>query len=112
MASGVPVISTEISGIPELIESERDGLLVPPNEPGRLANAMERILASPELGEHLARSARAKIEAQFSLDHGTAELLAAFQYRITGKESLPQSPPVRAAVTTGRRDEDPVSVRR
>jgi glycosyltransferase involved in cell wall biosynthesis len=112
MASGVPVISTEISGIPELIESERDGLLVPPNEPGRLANAMERILASPELGEHLARSARAKIEAQFSLDHGTAELLAAFQYRITGNESLPQPPPVRATVTTGRRDEDPVSVRR
>jgi glycosyltransferase involved in cell wall biosynthesis len=78
MASGVPVISTEISGIPELIASERDGLLVPPNEPSKLADAMERILASPELGERLSRSARSKIETQFSLDHGTAELLGGF----------------------------------
>ena len=112
MASGVPVISTEISGIPELIESERNGLLVSPNEPGKLAGAMERILASPELGERLASSARAKIEAQFSLDHGTAELLAAFHTRITDQEPLPQPAPVRAAVTPGRHDEDPVSVRR
>lgn len=112
MASGLPVISTEISGIPELIEPEGDGLLVPPNDPGKLANAMERILASPELGERLAHTARAKIEAQFSLDHGTAELLAAFQYRITDNEPLPQPTEVRDAVNTGRRDEDPVPVRR
>jgi glycosyltransferase involved in cell wall biosynthesis len=112
MASGLPVISTEVSGIPELIESEGDGLLVSPNKPDKLANAMERILASPELGERLARSARAKIEAQFSLDHGTAELLAAFQYRRNDKQPLPQPTEVRDALTTGMRDEDPVSMRR
>jgi glycosyltransferase involved in cell wall biosynthesis len=82
MASGVPVISTAISGIPELIQSECDGLLVPPNSPAILADAIERALASAGFSERLARAARAKIEGQFSLDHGTAELLAAFGHRI------------------------------
>src|SRR3989441_2930332 len=35
MSGGVPVVSTPVSGIPELIESERDGLLVPPSNPAR-----------------------------------------------------------------------------
>lgn len=112
MASGVPVISTKISGIPELIESERDGLLVPPNDPVVLADAIERIFTSPDLGERLARSARTKIEAEFSLDHGTAELLAAFQYGMIEQKRPAQPAPMGTTEIAGRRDEDPVSLRR
>ena len=79
MGSGVPVVSTPVSGIPELIESERDGLLVPPNDPARLADALDRLLASAELRERLGRAARAKIEAHFSLDRSATQLLALFQ---------------------------------
>ena len=43
MASGAAVISTTVSGIPELIEHERDGLLVPPGDPLALADAIERL---------------------------------------------------------------------
>jgi glycosyltransferase involved in cell wall biosynthesis len=111
MASGVPVVSTEVSGVPELIESERDGLLVSPNNPTLLADAMERVLASTEFGERLARAARAKIEAQFSLDHGTTELLATFQHGITEEKWLARAAPIGTAVTAGRSDEDPVSLR-
>ena len=111
MASGVPVISTEVSGVPELIESERDGLLVSPNNPTLLADAMERVLASSEFGERLARSARAKIEAQFSLDHGTTELLATFQHGSTEEKWLARAAPIGTTVTAGRSDEDPVSLR-
>src|SRR5205814_6559559 len=62
MASGVPVVSTPISGIPEVINSEQEGLLVPPNRPAQLADALERLLNSPELRERLAFAARAKID--------------------------------------------------
>src|SRR2546425_8169891 len=79
MSGGVPVVSTPVSGIPELIESERDGLLVPPNNPARLAEALDRLLTQPELSEHLARAARAKIEAQFSIHRSSTQLLALFQ---------------------------------
>jgi len=78
MASGVPVISTPISGIPELIESGRDGLLVPSNDPAALAAAIEALLASQELRERLASAARAKIETSFSLDASAERLLALF----------------------------------
>jgi len=79
VASGVPVVSTHVSGIPELIESEHGGLLVEPNNPGMLADALDRILQSPELRARLTRAARAKLEAHFSLDQCSAGLLALFQ---------------------------------
>lgn len=78
MASGVPVLSTPVSGIPELIESGRDGLLVPPNDPAALAEAIDKLLASQELRERLARAARAKIESSFSLDASAERLFALF----------------------------------
>jgi glycosyltransferase involved in cell wall biosynthesis len=79
VASGVPVVSTPVSGIPELIESEQGGLLVEPNNPGMLADALDKVLQSPELRARLTRAARAKLEAHFSLDHCSARLLALFQ---------------------------------
>jgi glycosyltransferase involved in cell wall biosynthesis len=79
MASGVPVVATQVSGIPELIESERDGLLVEPNRPGMLADALERLLTQPELCERLARAARARIETSFSIDQSSRRMLALFR---------------------------------
>jgi glycosyltransferase involved in cell wall biosynthesis len=79
MASGVPVVATPISGIPELIETELQGLLVPPNSPEMLADALDRLLTQPELCGRLALAARAKVEARFSSDGNSARLLALFQ---------------------------------
>jgi glycosyltransferase involved in cell wall biosynthesis len=79
MASGVPVVATPVSGIPELIEAEREGLLVPQGSPARLADALERLLTEPELRGRLARAALAKVEACFSIEGGSTRLLALFQ---------------------------------
>jgi glycosyltransferase involved in cell wall biosynthesis len=65
MALGVPVVSTVVSGIPELIEHERTGLLVPPGNAVALADALERVLDSPELGRRLAASAMQDVRARF-----------------------------------------------
>ncbi len=97
MASGVPVVSTPVSGIPELIESGLDGLLVPPNDPAALAEAIDKLLASQELRESLARAARAKIESSFSLDASAEHLLALFRER-----EHPSSLDHNAAVAAGR----------
>jgi glycosyltransferase involved in cell wall biosynthesis len=96
MASGVPVVSTPISGIPELIESGLDGLLVPPNNPAALAEAIDKLLASQEMRESLARAARAKIESSFSLDASAERLLALF-----GEPERPSSLDLDAAVAAG-----------
>ena len=87
MASGSPVVSTAVSGIPELVESEHDGLLVAPSNPRALAEALDRLLGDPGLGERLARAARAKIEESFSVDRGVARLVALFERARTNASS-------------------------
>lgn len=76
MAIGVPVVSTEVSGIPELVRHERTGLLVPPRDPQALAGALARLLAAPDLAARLARDARALLELDFNLWETTRKLHA------------------------------------
>lgn len=49
MASGVPVIATQIAGIPELVEHGKSGLLVPPGDSGALTDAIENLMANGAL---------------------------------------------------------------
>ncbi|HQT45814.1 MAG: colanic acid biosynthesis glycosyltransferase WcaL [Acidocella sp. 20-63-7] len=74
MATGVPVVSTAISGIPEIIRDGETGLLVPPREPAILSVAMARMLADPASGQAMARAARARLESEFDLWRTTTRL--------------------------------------
>ena len=62
MACGLSVVSTRVGGIPYLLEDERDALLVPPDDPGAMADAVRRLLTEPGLSGRLSRNARAKSE--------------------------------------------------
>ena len=67
MASGVPVVSTRLSGIPELVRDGDTGLLAAPGDPASLAAAMRAAIASP--AETLARARRARelVEREYDL---------------------------------------------
>ncbi len=65
MAMGVPVVSTNISAIPELIENEVSGLLVPPGNAEALADAMARLLNDGALRSRIAANARRKVKKYF-----------------------------------------------
>jgi colanic acid/amylovoran biosynthesis glycosyltransferase len=67
MASGVPVVATRLSGIPELVQDGVTGLLVEPHDPDGLAAALERLLTDDALAAGLAQGARALVERSFSL---------------------------------------------
>jgi colanic acid/amylovoran biosynthesis glycosyltransferase len=67
MASGVPVVASRLSGVPELVEDGVTGLLVTPGEPSALAAAMARILDDDALAAELTRTARERVERSFSL---------------------------------------------
>jgi glycosyltransferase involved in cell wall biosynthesis len=62
MACGLCVVSTNVGGIPYLLEHERDALLVPPDNPEAMAKAVHRILTEPGLAESLSQNARKKVE--------------------------------------------------
>jgi glycosyltransferase involved in cell wall biosynthesis len=57
MAAGVPVVATNVGGIPETIRDGVDGLLVPPGDAETLASALSRILDEPELAQRLSDAA-------------------------------------------------------
>ena len=58
LAAGKAVVATRVGGTPEMLEGGRLGLLVEPNDPGALAEALGRLLADPALREELGRRAR------------------------------------------------------
>jgi glycosyltransferase involved in cell wall biosynthesis len=62
MAVGRPLIGTRSGGIPDLIDDGRTGILVAHGDPGSLARALQRLLASPELRRRMSDAARSKFE--------------------------------------------------
>ena len=67
MAMELPVVSTKTVGIPELIEHNKEGLLVEQKNPKELAHALEMLLLNKELRSELGRAARKKIEREFNI---------------------------------------------
>jgi glycosyltransferase involved in cell wall biosynthesis len=62
MACGLCVVSTNVGGIPYLLEHDVDALLVPPNDATAMAAAVKRVLTEPGLAERLSLNARRKVE--------------------------------------------------
>ena len=66
-ASGRPVIASRVEGLSGLIEDGHTGLLVPPNQPQALADALALLLVSPALCLQMGRQARVRCEEHFTL---------------------------------------------
>jgi glycosyltransferase involved in cell wall biosynthesis len=79
MACGLPVVSTHVSGIPELVESGRDGILVPAGNTEMLAEALDRLLVNGDLRETLGAAACEKVVKRFSVERSVTELLGLFR---------------------------------
>lgn len=67
MAHGVPVVASNVGGIPEAIVDGDSGLLVPPNDSSRLAMALAGLLAEPERARQLGQRGRERVAAEFSV---------------------------------------------
>ncbi len=66
-ACEVPAVATQVGGIEELVEHGVTGLLVPPGHATALADALERLLADPQLAARMGKAARRVAERKFSL---------------------------------------------
>ncbi len=78
MALEIPCIATVITGIPELIENGREGILVSPSDPAALSGAIERLIVDPELRICLGKAGRAKILREYELARNIQCLSGAF----------------------------------
>lgn len=77
-SQGLACLATHISAIPELIEPERTGLLVPPEDPAALAAALRRLIEQPALRQALGTAGAERVRSQFSMQAGIAELARRF----------------------------------
>ena len=79
MALGTPCVSTDVTGIPEVLRNGETGLMVPQRDPAALAAAVGRLLEEPTLRVRLASRARRLIEAEFDVHRNAALLREAFR---------------------------------
>lgn len=98
MAYGCPIVTTNVGGIPELIQNGVNGLLCPPEDSECLAEKIELLIANPDLRECLGRAAReyyeqSPFEAKSVSDHFTAVYDAVLEERKMLK--VPRQRPVR-----------------
>jgi len=82
MAMRVPVISTDISGIPELIDNNVNGLLVPEKNALAMADAIEKLLINPALRQQLGDAGRARVCQDFDSQVTTLDLKDLFVSRL------------------------------
>lgn len=99
MAMGLPVVSTDVSGIPELIHHNRNGLLVPQQDAEALAKALGQLLENPELRRRLGQAGRETIVKNFVSEQSSRRLkelfsenMSAQPARIESHESLTTAP--------------------
>ncbi|MDJ0719107.1 MAG: glycosyltransferase [Prochloraceae cyanobacterium] len=79
MALGTPCVSTDVTGVPEILRDRQTGLMVPQHDPVALAGAMEKLLIDSSLRVQLATQARHLIETQFDIHRNSAALRDLFR---------------------------------
>jgi glycosyltransferase involved in cell wall biosynthesis len=79
MLASRPVVASGVSAIPEIVVDGETGLLVPPDDAGALAAAVDRLLAEPELGRRLGAAGRARARSEFSVARMAAATAAVYR---------------------------------
>lgn len=79
MSKGLPVVATNITGIPELVLHEKTGLLVPPNQPQAFANAIEYFMNNSNIRTTMGLEGRKKVEQSFHIVKNARELKDIFK---------------------------------
>ena len=77
MAAGIPVIASEIGALPEV--TGPDGILVPPDDPAALADAMLRLIDSPELCARLGEAGKRRAAENFAYDKFVDSVIAVYE---------------------------------
>ncbi len=78
-ASALPVVASHVGGVPEIIEDGITGILIPPQDPQALANAVKRLICDPSLVRRMGDQAYQRVHARFTLSSQTRELIDLYE---------------------------------
>jgi colanic acid/amylovoran biosynthesis glycosyltransferase len=93
MAAGVPVITSRLTGIPELVRDGETGLLVEPGDLADLAGKLAQVLGDPEAARGRATEGRRLVEQQFELHSSARRLVGLFDGDGEAPNALDRRPP-------------------
>lgn len=79
MLSGLPVVATRVSAIPEIVVDEATGYLVPPGDADAVAQRLSQLLADPQLRRAFGDAGRMRAREQFSVAHMTNRTLEVYE---------------------------------
>jgi glycosyltransferase involved in cell wall biosynthesis len=88
MAVGTACVSTDVTGIPEILKHEETGLLATQHNSAALASELEKLLRQDALRKKITVQARAMIESQFDIHTNTKLLRDVFFQRLNDKSQL------------------------
>jgi colanic acid/amylovoran biosynthesis glycosyltransferase len=89
LACGLPVVTTRLSGIPELVEDGVIGALAEPGDPESLRAALQRVLDDPEAAQRWAQAGRARVEEEFDIQRSSSVLASLFRASASGRVPAP-----------------------
>ena len=88
MASGCPVVATEVGGLPDVVQNGKTGYLVPPKQPEALATAMLKLIRDPETATQMGRSAQQSVKGRFSVNRLVSDIEGLYEELLTSKKRL------------------------
>ena len=79
MAYGVPPITTDCGGSPELVIADESGRIVPVSDAGAIAKAIYRLYQNPELRQRMGTAARERIATHFKIEDTIQQTIAVYR---------------------------------
>lgn len=90
MAAGLATVATSVSGVREVVQDGRDGLLVPPADPAALATALARIAREPDLRRRLGAAARQRVVNEYSVTRQARRHVDLYRVMIGAESAAPR----------------------
>jgi glycosyltransferase involved in cell wall biosynthesis len=102
LARARPLVASAVDALPEIVEHQTSGLLVPEGNPDALAGAVRTLIDDPALGRVLARNGRNRVEREFSIERMVTSTLQVYE-DVIGAARAPRPPAPRetAGLETG-----------
>lgn len=97
----LPVVSTHVTGIPEIVEHGVEGLLVAPGDVQALAAALRRLMQDPELRRTLGERGRKKVEQKFDIERNVQQFVRLFSGGLPVQTAASRHVPAEAVRQTG-----------
>jgi len=79
MAFGLPVVATNVGGLPEVVEDGVTGILVPPGDSEALAEGLIRLLSDADLRRRMGRAGQDRVRSEFTVDRIVDQTLAVYE---------------------------------